>query len=152
MKIDPAIGALPTPSALRALLRQAIAFVGVGLVAFALHYGLLIALVEAFGVAPVTGALAGYAAGGLVSYALNRNCTFASDRPHVEAGWRFAAVAVVGLGLTFAVMTALTRRLGVPYLPAQVATTGLVMIWSFWANRLWTFADRPMPVMAPAAR
>ena len=34
---------------------------------------------------------------------------------------------------------ALTAWLGAPYLPAQLVTTGIVLFWSFLANRVWTF-------------
>jgi putative flippase GtrA len=36
-------------------------------------------------------------------------------------------------------MHVFTRRLGAPYLPAQVATTAIVLVWSFVAHKLWTF-------------
>jgi putative flippase GtrA len=127
----------------RAVARQFAAFSGVGLVAALVHYGLLVGLVEGAGLAPVPATLAGYVAGGVVSYRLNRRHTYASDRPHAEAGWRFATVALVGFLITGAVMQAFTAGLGLPYLPAQVVTTGLVMVWSFLANRIWTFARRP---------
>jgi putative flippase GtrA len=32
-----------------------------------------------------------------------------------------------------------TQRLGVPYIPAQLVTTGIVLVWSFMAHKLWTF-------------
>nr|WP_128563474.1 GtrA family protein [Methylobacterium crusticola] len=123
--------------------RQFAAYVGVGLAALAVHYGLLVGLVEAARLDPVRAALAGYVAGGVVSYTLNRRLTYASDRPHAEATWRFAIVALVGLSLTWLAMAALTRGLGLPYLPAQVVTTGTVVFWNFSGNRLWTFARRP---------
>ena len=122
-----------------ALARQFSAFFGVGLVAAIVHYGTLIGLVEGVGARPVPATLAGYVLGGVVSYMLNRRHVFASARPHREATWRFAAVAAVGFGVTGLSMAWLTGTLGVPYLPAQVLTTGLVMLWSFAANRLWTF-------------
>lgn len=124
------------------LARQLGAFAGVGVVAAAAHYGLLIALVEAGGVRPVPATLAGYVAGGILSYWLNRRLTYRSGRPHAEATWRFAAVALVGFGLTWGVMQELTGRLGAPYLPAQLLTTGLVLVWSFLAHKLWTFRAR----------
>ena len=127
----------------RAVARQFAAFSGVGLVAALVHYGLLVGLVEGAGLGPVPATLAGYVAGGVVSYRLNRRHTYASDRPHAEAGWRFATVALVGFLITGVVMQAFTAGLGLPYLPAQVVTTGLVMMWSFLANRIWTFARRP---------
>ncbi len=124
----------------RPLSRQFAAFSGVGVMAAVVHYGLLIALVEMAGWNPVAATLAGYVAGGIVSYGLNRRLTYASERPHGEAGWRFAVVAVVGFFLTWAFMYGFTRWLAAPYLPAQVATTGIVLFWSFIAHRLWTFA------------
>ncbi len=144
---------MPTAPALsRPLARQFAVFLAVGLSAFVVHYGLLVLGVEALGLAPVTAALIGYAGGGLVSYRLNRSHTFASERPHAQAGWRFGLVAAVGFGLTFLVMAALTRRLGLAYLPAQAATTGMVLFWNFFANRTWTFSVEAGQVSAPALR
>lgn len=122
------------------LTRQMSAFVFVGLFAAVAHYGALIALVEGGGWTPVPATLVGYLCGGLTSYALNRRHTFDSDRSHREAGWRFALVAGVGFGITWGLMVLLVERAGMPYLPAQVLTTGIVLIWSFLANKLWTFA------------
>ena len=78
----------------------------------------------------------------LVSYALNRRHTYRSDRPHQEAAWRFVVVATVGFLITWAVMDLLVDRWLLPYLPAQVLTTGLVMLWSFSAHKWWTFRER----------
>jgi putative flippase GtrA len=127
-----------------ALARQFAAFFGVGLVAAVVHYGLLISLVEGYRMDPVPAALAGYVAGGIVSYLLNRRHTYASDRPHVEATWRFAIVAIIGFGLTWAGMAILVRGLAVPYLAAQLVTTGIVLFWSFLAHKFWTFRE-PIP-------
>lgn len=121
--------------------RQFAAFSGVGIVAALVHYGLLVGLVEGAGVAPVPATLAGYIAGGIVSYLLNRRLTYASERPHAEAGWRFAIVAGVGFLLTWGLMHVFTERMGLPYLPMQVVTTGIVLFWSFLANRIWTFRE-----------
>jgi putative flippase GtrA len=127
-----------------ALARQFAAFFGVGLVAAIVHYGLLISLVEGYRMDPVPAALAGYVAGGIVSYLLNRRHTYASERPHVEATWRFAIVAVIGFGLTWAGMAILVRGLAMPYLAAQLVTTGIVLFWSFLAHKFWTFRE-PIP-------
>ena len=83
--------------------------------------------------------LVGFCAGGLLSYSLNRRHTFGSERPHEEAAWRFSLVAGVAFGLTWLLMRLLVERWHAPYLPAQIVTTGLVMVWTFAANRLWTF-------------
>jgi putative flippase GtrA len=127
---------------LKALLAQFSRFFGVGVVAAVVHYGLLIGLVEIGRFAVVPATLAGYVAGGLASYALNRRLTYATTRTHAEAGWRFALVAGVGFMLTGAMMHGLVDRLGLPYLPAQLATTGVVLVWSFFAHKWFSFGER----------
>ena len=124
--------------------RQLSTYALVGVVASLAHYAVLIALVEAGGAPPVPAALAGYVVGGVVSYRLNRRHTFVSDRPHREAAWRFALVALLGFGLTYLFMRLFVERLAAPYLPAQVLTTILIMFVSFAINRIWTFAHRPL--------
>ena len=122
-----------------ALIRQLTSFVGVGLFVTSIHYLVLIGLVQVVGVPPVPATLCGFSIGGVLSYLLNRRHTFGSERPHEEAAWRFGLVAGVAFVLTYLLMRQLVEVWHFPYLPAQVATTGLVMIWTFGANRLWTF-------------
>ncbi len=136
----------PVSSAARLLARQFTAFFSVGVLAAVVHYGLLISLVEAWRVDPVTAALAGYVAGGVVSYGFNRRFTYRSDRPHAEATWRFALVAVVGFFLTWGFMHGFTRWLGLPYLVAQIVTTSIVLFWSFLAHKIWTFGGCLSPL------
>ena len=100
---------------------------------------LLVAMVQLLHVPPVPSALTGFVCGGLLSYVLNRRHTFGSERPHEQAAWRFALVAGVAFVLTWVAMQLFVERWHAPYLPAQAGTTGLVMIWTFAANRLWTF-------------
>ncbi|BBU62342.1 hypothetical protein MSC49_22770 [Methylosinus sp. C49] len=123
--------------------RQLSVFALVGVIATALHYAVLVGLVELAAWAPVPGALAGYLSGGVVSYILNRRHTFESVRPHEETTWRFALVAFVGFCITYGFMNLFVERMSAPYLPAQIATTGIVFFWSFLGNRLWTFRAGP---------
>lgn len=121
------------------MLRQLATYASVGAGATAVHYAILITLVEAGGWRAVPATLCGYVAGGVIAYALNRRHTFASDRPHAEAGWRFGLVAFAGFCVTFLLMSLFVDRLGAPYLPAQVTTTVLAMFVTFTLNRVWTF-------------
>ncbi len=119
--------------------RQLATYASVGVGATLVHYAILIALVEVGGWRAVPATLCGYVAGGVVAYALNRRHTFASERPHHEATWRFALVAFVGFCVTYALMSLFVERWGAPYLPAQVVTTALAMFATFALNRSWTF-------------
>lgn len=121
------------------MVRQLATYASVGVGATLVHYAILIALVEAGGWTPVPAALCGYVAGGVVAYVLNRRHTFASDRPHAEAGWRFGLVAFVGFCVTYLLMSLFVERLGAPYLPAQAVTTVLAMFVTYALNRAWTF-------------
>ncbi|OAS26598.1 polysaccharide synthesis protein GtrA [Methylobacterium platani] len=124
------------------------AYVGVSLAALAVHYALLAGLVETGRADPVPAALAGYLAGAVVSYGLNRRLTYASDRPHAEATWRFGIVAAIGFGLTWLIMAGLTRGFSLPYLAAQGLATGVVVFWNFLGHRVWTFAAPPVPSLS----
>lgn len=118
---------------------QFVLFAAVGCAAAVGHYGTLIALAEALATPPVLASAVGFVVGGVISYLLNYGHVFRSDRDHLPTATRFVAVALVGLCLNSAIMWALTEGLAVHYLLAQLTATGLVMVWSFAANRYWTF-------------
>lgn len=122
-------------------LRQFVAFFGVGVIAAIVHYSLLVGLVEIFFYDPVSATLAGYVAGGIVSYVLNRIYTYDAERSVFEAGWRFGLVAAVGFVMTYALMVVFARLLGWHYLAAQIVTTAIVLVWSFLAHKYWSFRD-----------
>jgi putative flippase GtrA len=119
--------------------RQLAAYASVGAVATLAHYAVLIVLVEGAEWRAVPATLCGYVVGGVVAYILNRRHVFASDRPHREAGWRFALVAFVGFCVTYVLMSLFVDRWGAPYLPAQLVTTVAAMFATFALNRRWTF-------------
>jgi putative flippase GtrA len=127
------------------LFRQFSSFAVVGAIATCVHYALLIFLVEILGVSAVPAALAGYCAGGTVSYVLNRRHVFRSNKPHEAAVTRFAIVAIVGFALTYVFMSLLVQKARVPYLLAQAVTTGIVLVWNFVAHKMWTFRSSAEP-------
>ena len=114
-------------------------FLVIGIIVTFVHYGMLIGLVELDLMDEVPATLTGYLFGGVLSYRLNRRYAFHSSRPHAEATWRFAAVAGVGFVGTGVTMHVLHDVLGFHYLLVQLVCTSLVMVWSFTANRIWTF-------------
>jgi putative flippase GtrA len=121
-------------------IRQFIQFAIVGCAAAVGHYGVLILLSEWVGVSPVPASGAGFTVGAAISYALNYQFVFQSDKDHAPTAAKFLAVAIVGLMLNSIIMALLTDRARLHYLPAQVTATVLVMVWSYLGNRCWTFA------------
>lgn len=124
----------------RTLPSQIKRYAATGILAAIAHYGVLAILVECGRLSPVPSSLVAFFAGGVTSYGINRRFTFASDRPHATAVPRFVATAAGGLVLTGFLMHVLVEALGIHYLPAQLATTLVVMGWTFAMNRSWTFA------------
>jgi putative flippase GtrA len=122
--------------------RRFLTFALVGLGGTGAHYALLVALVELAGADPLIGATAGFVLGALVNYWLSHRVVFRSERAHAEALPRFLAVAVVGLIWTAVLMALFTRWLGLPYLLAQLVTTGILLFWHYAGNALWTFRRR----------
>jgi len=79
---------------------------------------------------------------------VNRRITFQSRKPHLEAAFKFYLVALTGLALNTSIMALATHYFNVPYLLAQAAATGMIMMWNFSANRWWTFKEKTDPTRA----
>jgi len=116
-------------------------FLLVGGLVTALHYALLILLVQVGGLGATLASSLGFAGSAIVNYLLNRRFTFASDTPHIAALPRFATVALIGLTLNAAVMASLVQ-LHVVYLLAQAVATVATVLWNYVLNVRWTFGAR----------
>lgn len=113
-------------------------FLAVGLVSTLLHYAVMVSAVEVLRVAAMMASAAGFLAGALLNYVLNRRITFASRRPHSEGLPRFTLMVVCGVTLN-SLMLALGLAFGLHYLPAQVMATVTVMGFNFACMKYWVF-------------
>lgn len=112
-----------------------------GGIATAVHYAVLIALVELFGFSAAPSASMGALCGALVSYLVNRRMTFAgSSAGHFQALPRFMAIALLGALLNGVLVWLGVHLLAWHYLVAQGLATVLVMGLTFRLNRTWTFS------------
>jgi putative flippase GtrA len=119
-------------------MRRFLSYTGIGAIATALHYAVLVACVEAAGWPAYLGSGVGAVAGAQLAYAGNRHFTF-GHRGAIAASWpRFMATALVGALLGMAIV-ALGVRLGVHYLIAQMLATLASLVLTFAINRAWTF-------------
>ena len=114
-----------------------IAFLLVGVIGTLAHYSILYTLVEYQQLTPTIASGWGALAGLIINYGLNYSLTFKSQQSHRQTFPKFALIALLGLCLNLALMAVLTRHLY--YLYAQIVTTGIVLIWNFFANSIWTF-------------
>lgn len=82
----------------------------------------------------------GFACAVVSNYVLNRIWTFHSADPQVGIQFaKFTLVALVGLGMNNAIIYLLTERRGVKFYTSKLVATGVVMLWNFGANYLFTF-------------
>lgn len=132
---------MDTPAGLlkRGLARQFLRFATVGAFGTGAHY-LALALLMHTGWPPTPATATGALLGAGVNYWLNYHYTFASRRPHRIAGRRFAVLAGLGWLLNSLAFHFLHYTTGWPLWPAQLATTGLVLVANFAGNRWWTFS------------
>ncbi|HRW61089.1 MAG TPA: GtrA family protein [Defluviicoccus sp.] len=117
-------------------------FTGVGAIATAAHYAVLVTLVQAGAAGAVAASATGCLVGAVVSYVLNYRFTFFSARRHVIAVPIFFLFAGLSLALNTLLMAGLTDGIGLHYLPAQVLVTGVLLVWNFFAHQRWTFRER----------
>ena len=100
------------------------------------------ATIVAFGVRYVAAGAAGFAAGAVNGYVLNRRWTFRRV-DSTGARVRYLAVQAAGLASTSALLWLLAapERLG-----SYVVTVPVVTVAMFVANRNWTFGPAPRPM------
>lgn len=119
---------------------QFVRYCAAGSLAAATHFVLLAVLVEAYAVPPTLASAFGFGVAVLVNYVLQYYWTFSASGAHGRALAKFTAVACLGLGLNTCIFWASYRVLGMPYMLAQMAATGLVVLVNFSMNRRFVFA------------
>jgi putative flippase GtrA len=121
------------------LAKQFSRFSLVGIVGTAFHYVVMGFLIEIGGLPTVRASGVGFVTSAIISYALNRKITFATNLAHRKALPRFLAVGAVGMWLNSIAVGALGTHTSRHWLSVQITATLLVLCWNFAANRLWTF-------------
>ena len=119
---------------------QFLLFAGVGAIGTLGHYTTLIVLVQFWAVDPVFASSFGFVVGAIINYILNYHFTFQSDKRHTEALAKFLIVATIGAGINGFIMYIGVENTSINYLVVQIFATGIVLLWNFIVNKLWTFA------------
>jgi putative flippase GtrA len=123
---------------LEVLARQFSRFLAAGVAATAVHYGVLIALVETWNLHPVLATTIGFVAAVLLSYVLNRRFTFDTVTAFGPGLLKYYGAVSVGLAVNAGVVAVLSLW-GVPYLLAQVVATVAAFVCNFLAARFVVF-------------
>ncbi|MFA9438870.1 GtrA family protein [Uliginosibacterium sp. sgz301328] len=113
-------------------------FLLVGGAATGLQY-LLLAMFVWLGVFDgVTASAVGFAIAAVANYLLNARFTFATSNRHSHGLPRFAATAAAGCLINTLVLDTLVG-FGVAFFLAQLIATGVVFVWNYMINAIWTF-------------
>ncbi|MGZ4280771.1 MAG: GtrA family protein [Gaiellaceae bacterium] len=96
----------------------------------------------AVGIPYVAAGAAGFAAGAVNGYVLNRRWTFGSG-DSTGARVRYLAVQLAGLRTTSALLALLVEAGRLGHVDAYVVTVPIVTVAMFLANRSWTFGPAP---------
>lgn len=116
-----------------------IKFLGVGGVATAIQYLLLMLMVEMYSQNAVQASVIAYLVSSIFNYLLNYYFTFSSAADHFVALSRFSVVVIIGLGVNGAIMYLLVERYEIYYLFSQIGATIIVLFWNFLAHQYWTY-------------
>lgn len=118
---------------------QFITFSLVGIVGTSGHYITMVLLVEIFQYDILYATSIGFIVGACINYVLNYYVTFQSSAKHYITVIKYLSIAAIGMLLNGMLLYNFQKIMAVHYLLLQVVVTLLVLIWNYYANRLWTF-------------
>lgn len=136
---------------MKRLFAQIMKFGVVGVVAFAIDYGLLIFLTEVFGIPYLVSATISFTVSVVFNYVASMRYVFA----HKEGMSRrrefmvFIVLSVIGLGINNVCLWAGTDVLGVDYRLTKIVVTAIVMVWNFVTRKKFLDAgDEPGEILS----
>ena len=110
-------------------------------IATVVDFAVLAALVQFAGVNYMLAAAFSYICGMITNFSLNKFFNFRNKSRAVAMQFGvFIAVALVGLVINQAVIYVLVEFCGVYYLLAKIISVVIVMFWSFFGHKNFTFA------------
>ncbi len=127
----------------RRLAERFVKWLVVGATGTVVDYSILIALVERVGLYPLIAQAISFTFAVVNNYILNRTWTFGDIKhkgPAVQF-MQFFIVSILGLLTRTLIMYILLEWLGIWYRIAWAIAIIVVLIWSFFANLVWTFRE-----------
>ncbi|MCX6235240.1 MAG: GtrA family protein [Bacteroidetes bacterium] len=113
----------------------------VGISGMAVDFGMTYLCKEIIRIPKYIANAIGFTLAASTNYILNRIWTFQSQDPAILIEYsKFFIVSVIGLGINTLVLWILVSRFKKHFYLSKLFAIGVVMIWNFLANLLFTFA------------
>lgn len=124
------------------LIEQILKFGVVGILAFAVDYGVLMVLSQVFGVRAVIAAGISFVVSVIFNYMASMRYVFShrEDMTPMREFVIFVVLSIIGLLINEAIMWVGTARLGESGLAVTVVkvfATAIVMVWNFVSRKIW---------------
>lgn len=125
------------------LVRQFMKFGVVGVIAFVIDYGLMVALTELAGVNYLVSATISFTVSVIFNYLASMRYVFT----HKEGLSRrrefiiFVVLSVIGLGLNDLLMWVGSSLMGISYLIVKIVATAIVMVYNFITRKVFLDGD-----------
>ena len=123
------------------LLFKFLKFCAVGLSGMIIDFGTTWILKERMKVNRYVANTCGFVLAASSNYLLNRIWTFESHNEHIATEYfSFFTIALIGLGINNLVLWLLSDKMKMNFYLSKVVATGVVTLWNFGMNFLFTFA------------
>lgn len=121
------------------LIQQIMKFGIVGVLAFVIDYGLMVALTELVGLVPVASATVSFIVSVVFNYVASMRFVF-SHKEGMSKQREFAifvVLSVIGLLINDGLMWAGTELVAIDYRIVKIGATAVVMVWNFVTRKLF---------------
>ena len=126
----------------QALILKFLKFCTVGLSGMIIDFGATWVLKERVRINRYVANTCGFILAASSNYLLNRIWTFQSQSRHIATEYiSFIAIALVGVGINNLVLWFLSDRKKFDFYLSKIIATGVVTLWNFGMNFLFTFAQ-----------
>lgn len=122
------------------MIKQFIRFIFIGVLNTGIDFGIYLILTRIFNVPFVVATVIAVAIATLIAYLAHKKVTFRNTDPHSTSKLtKFFSVSFGGLLMNASIVFLGTQILGIYDIYVKIVATGVVMFWSFFMHKYWTF-------------